>query len=90
MMKTADDTAIAILSWLAGEPELLSRFLALSGTELGSLRQAAGDPGFLGGVVTFLMDHEPTLMAFCAATQTPPEDVVRAHQIFSGPVNFDD
>ncbi|MBP2239368.1 hypothetical protein J2Z31_005910 [Sinorhizobium kostiense] len=89
-MKSADDISIAILSWLASEPELLSRFLALSGTDPGCLRQAAGDPGFLGGVVSFLMDHEPTLMAFCAATQTPPEEVVRAHQVFSGPMNFDD
>jgi len=89
-MKSADDISIDILSWLASEPELLSRFLALSGTDPGSLRQAARDPGFLGGVVSFLMDHEPTLMAFCAATQTPPEEVVRAHQVFSGPMNFDD
>jgi hypothetical protein len=89
-MKSTDETAIAILSWLASEPELLSRFLALSGTDLGSLRKATGDPGFMGGLVAFLMDHEPTLMAFCAATQTPPEDVVRAYQAFSGPANFED
>lgn len=89
-MKSADETAIAILSWLAGEPELMSRFLALSGSDLGSLRKAAADPGFMGGLVAFLMDHEPTLMAFCAATQTPPEEVVRAHQAFSGPADFED
>ncbi|HXV30395.1 MAG TPA: DUF3572 domain-containing protein [Sinorhizobium sp.] len=89
-MKSADETAIAILSWLAGEPDLLSRFLALSGTDIDSLRQAVGDPGFKGGLVAFLMEHEPTLMAFCAATQTPPEEVVRAHHAFSGPVNFED
>ncbi|MCA1489851.1 DUF3572 domain-containing protein [Sinorhizobium alkalisoli] len=89
-MKSADETAIAILSWLASEPELMSRFLALSGTDIGSLRQAAGDPGFLGGLVAFLMEHEPTLMAFCAGTGTPPEDVVRAHQALSGPADFAD
>ncbi|QFI65927.1 DUF3572 domain-containing protein [Sinorhizobium alkalisoli] len=89
-MKSADETAIAILSWLTSEPELMSRFLALSGTDIGSLRQAAGDPGFLGGLVAFLMEHEPTLMAFCAGTGTPPEDVVRAHQALSGPADFAD
>ena len=89
-MKSADDTAIAILTWLASEPELMSRFLALSGTDLASLRSAVGDPGFMGGLVAFLMDHEPTLMAFCTATQTSPEEVVRAHHIFSGPRDFEE
>jgi len=87
-MKSADDTAIAILTWLAGEPEFMSRFLALTGTDVASLRSAAGDPGFMGGLVAFLMDHEPTLMAFCTATETPPEEVVRAHHVFSGPRDY--
>ncbi|ACP24864.1 hypothetical protein NGR_c10780 [Sinorhizobium fredii NGR234] len=89
-MKSADDTAVAILGWLAGEPELLSRFLALTGTDPASLRKAIGEPGFMGGLVAFLMDHEPTLIAFCTATETAPEEVVRAHQAFSGPANFED
>ncbi|MCA1366237.1 DUF3572 domain-containing protein [Bradyrhizobium sp. BRP14] len=87
-MKSADDTAIAILTWLAGEPELMSRFLALTGTDVASLRSAAGDPGFMGGLVAFLMDHEPTLMAFCTATGISPEEVVRAHHVFSGPRDY--
>ena len=40
-------TAIAALGWLAQEPELLSRFLALSGIEPAHMRHAAGDPAFL-------------------------------------------
>jgi hypothetical protein len=89
-MSSADDTAIAILAWLANEPELLSRFLALTGTDPAALRSAVGEPGFMGGLVGFLMEHEPTLMAFCAATGTSPEDVVRAHHAFSGPGDFEE
>ncbi|THK39923.1 DUF3572 family protein [Ensifer sp. MPMI2T] len=89
-MKSADETAIAILAWLANEPELLSRFLALTGTDPVSLRTAIGEPGFMGGLVAFLMDHEPTLMAFCTATQTRPEEVVRAHHVLSGASDFED
>ncbi|MBP1882633.1 DUF3572 domain-containing protein [Sinorhizobium mexicanum] len=89
-MKSADETAIAILAWLANEPELLSRFLALTGTDPDSLRTAIGEPGFMGGLIAFLMDHEPTLMAFCAATQTQPEEVVRAHHLLSGASDFED
>ena len=86
-MTAAEETAIAILGWLANEPELLGRFLALTGTDPTSLRRAVEDPGFLAGVVDFLMSHEPTLLAFCAATDTRPEDVVRAHVALSGPDN---
>lgn len=81
------ETAIAILAWLAGEPDLLSRFLALTGVEPGALRGAAGDPAFLAGLVDFLMSHEPTLIAFCEATGTAPETVVRAHALLAGPLD---
>ena len=89
-MTQADETAISILAWLANEPELLGRFLALTGTDPSSLRNAAADPGFLAGVVDFLMGHEPTLLAFCEATGTKPEAVVRAHMVLSGPDNLGD
>lgn len=89
-MTSADETAIATLAWLANEPDYLSRFLALTGTDPSHLRQAASQPGFLAGVVDFLMSHEPTLLAFCAATGTPPEDVVRAHAVLSGPAQGED
>lgn len=83
-MADAEDTAISVLGWLAGEPELLGRFLALSGLEAGNLRLAATEPGFLAGVLVFLMNHEPTLMDFCAKTGTRPEEVARAHRELSG------
>nr|WP_156392599.1 DUF3572 domain-containing protein [Rhizobium sp. Root482] len=89
-MTPAEETAIAILAWLANEPELLGRFLALTGTDPASLRHAAADPGFLAGVVDFLMGHEPTLLSFCEATGTPPEQVVRTHAVLSGPDNSGD
>lgn len=81
----ADATAVAILGWLAGEPELLSRFLALTGVAPSDVRNAVNDPGFLAGIVDFLMSHEPTLMAFCEATGIKPEAVVHAHAALSGP-----
>lgn len=83
-MADAEETAIAVLVWLAGEPELMGRFLALTGLEAGNLREAATEPGFLAGVLGFLMAHEPTLMDFCAATGTRPETVVRAFHTLGG------
>lgn len=83
-MADAEDTAIAVLVWLAGEPELLGRFLALSGIEASNMRDAAKEPGFLAGVLGFLMNHEPTLMDFCAASGTRPETVTRAFHALCG------
>ncbi|MDX3973436.1 DUF3572 domain-containing protein [Shinella sp.] len=81
----AESTAVAILGWIASEPELLSRFLALTGVAPTEVRNAVNDPGFLAALVDFLMGHEPTLLAFSAATGVTPETVVRAHAILSGP-----
>ncbi|MDS7596827.1 DUF3572 domain-containing protein [Agrobacterium tumefaciens] len=83
--KDPQETAAAILGWLANEPDMLSRFLALSGLQANMLRQAVNDPGFLAGLTDFLMSHEPDLMAFCAATETSPETVEAAWRHFSGP-----
>ncbi|MCW4115020.1 DUF3572 domain-containing protein [Aurantimonas sp. MSK8Z-1] len=77
--------ARAILTWLAGEPDLLGRFLAISGARPDTLRGSVDDPSFLAGLIEFLMAHEPSLLAFCKATATPPERVVAAHHRLSGP-----
>jgi len=64
----AEAIAIAALGFVAADPVLLPRFLAITGIEAGAIRRAAAEPGFLAGVLQFLMAHEPTLAAFCAAS----------------------
>jgi hypothetical protein len=86
----AEATAVAILGWLAGEPELFSRFLSLTGVSPSDVRNAIDDPGFLAGLVAFLMEHEPTLLSFSTATGVTPEAVVHAHAVLSGPHGSDD
>lgn len=81
----AQETAGAILGWLAGDADMLGRFLALSGVRPDQLRQAVQDPGFLGGMIDFLMAHEPTLIAFCEATETRPDTVAAAWRHYCGP-----
>jgi hypothetical protein len=77
--------AVKVLAWLANDPDLLSRFLALSGLSAGELRRAAGDPGFDAGLLDFVMAHEPTLIAFCEANDLKPETVAAAWARISGP-----
>jgi hypothetical protein len=81
----AEQTAVAILGWLASEPEMLVRFLALSGLQAVQLRDAVNDPGFLAGMIDFLVSHEPTLLSFCEATGTPPQIVEAAWRHYSSP-----
>ncbi len=81
----AEDTAVAVLAWLANEPDMLSRFLALSGVQPSQMRDAVNDPGFLAGMLEFLMQHEPTLLEFCQATETKPEVVVAAYHHYVRP-----
>jgi hypothetical protein len=81
----AEETAAAVLGWLASEPDIFQRFLALSGVTPDQIRHAISDPGFLAGMIDFIMGHEPTLLAFCEATGTKPETVVAASHHYSGP-----
>ena len=76
--------AIAALGFVAGDPELLPRFLALTGIDAAAVRRAAAEPGFLAGVLDFIAAHEPTLMRFAEATGTPPEAVLAARRALPG------
>lgn len=82
----ADSEVIALtaLAWLSEEPDLLSRFLALSGLQMTQVADAARDPGFLGGVLDFIMGNEPDLLRFATANGIAPEAVVEAWQRLCG------
>jgi hypothetical protein len=74
----AETVAIKALSFLAGRPEELGRFLALTGVDPSSLRHSAADPGFLGGVLDFLLEDEPLMMVFAEAEGLAPETIAKA------------
>jgi len=83
-MTNAEDTAIEVLGWLAAQPELMTRFLALTGLTADGLRSASAQPGFYAGLVNFLVNHEPTLKAFCNDTGKAPATVVEAYRALCG------
>ena len=76
--RNAEALAIQALAFVANDPQLLPRFLAITGIEASSIRQAAGEPGFLAGVLQFILAHEPTLMQFSEATGIAPAAVAKA------------
>ena len=70
--------AIAALTFLAGDPERIGRFLSLTGIAPSGLRAAAGEPLFLVSVLDHLMADESLLMAFSAQAGFAPETVAQA------------
>jgi hypothetical protein len=78
MREEAESLAIKALGFVAADPELLPRFLAITGIEASSIRMAAREPGFLAGVLHFILAHEPTLLRFAEETGTPPAAVGKA------------
>lgn len=86
----AENLAIEALVFLAQQPELMNRFLSLTGIEASSIREAANEPAFLTGVLQFFLAHEPTLMQFCAASGHRPESMNQAlHKLPGGDTHFD-
>jgi Protein of unknown function (DUF3572) len=77
----AFELAIAALGFLANERDELSRFLALSGIDPGSIRTAAKEPGFLGGVLAYIAGNESTLLAFAAHARVAPQEIEKARVI---------
>jgi hypothetical protein len=82
---TAEALAIAALSFLAAEPERLGVFLALSGIGPESIREAAGEPNFLAGVLDHVAGNEPLLLAFAEHAQVDPKEIERARSALAGP-----
>lgn len=74
----AEAIAVQAFGFIAQDPELLPRFLDLTGIVAHDIRRAASEPGFLAGVLQFILAHEPTLMKFAEETGTPPGNVGRA------------
>jgi hypothetical protein len=74
----AEQIAIRGLAFIAGDPELLRRFLAITGIEAGNIRASAKEPGFLAGVLQFILAHEPTAKRFAEEAGIDPPAIMAA------------
>src|SRR5262245_24207425 len=82
--ESAEMLAIQALNFLAEEPERLGRFLAVTGLEAQSLRDAAREPNFLLGVLDHLAGDERLLTEFASQHELTPETVTRARDLLAG------
>ena len=79
----AESLAVQALGFLAGDPERLARFLALTGIGPDRIRAAAASPGFLAGVLDHVASEDALVTAFAAEAGIKPEEVERARRILA-------
>ncbi len=85
LREDGQELAVAALSFLAQEPDRLSRFLDLCGLGPHNLRAAAADPGFLAAVLDYLLGDEPLLIGFAAQRNISPESIAAARRAMGDP-----
>jgi len=76
--------AVQALGFIAEEPQSLSRFLDTSGISADGVRAAAAEPGFLAGVLAYMLADENLLRAFADRADIDPADVARASNALGG------
>jgi hypothetical protein len=79
--EVAEIVAVQALSFLAGEPERLGKFLAETGIGPETLRTAASDPNFLIHVLDFILRDDETVKAFAKAAQLHPTNIMAAREV---------
>jgi hypothetical protein len=80
----ASDLALKLLSYLASDPDLIGRFMALTGLAPQDLRQSLADPAFQAGVLDFALQDESLLLTFASNAGIKPETVMRARSRLPG------
>lgn len=82
----AENIAIQALTFLAGDPERLGRFLSVTGLGPETIRMAAESSGFHKAVLDYLAADEQLLVAFAANNDLAPETVAEAIRTFETPL----
>jgi hypothetical protein len=80
--EAAEMLAIQALAFIAEDPEKLSRFLGMTGIPPEEVRAAAGEPGFLAGVLEHMLADESLLVAFADSADIDPAAIARARDAF--------
>jgi len=83
-VQAAEQMAVQALTYIAGDPERLGRFLAITGIGPAEIRAASAEPGFLAGVLDYVAGHEQMVTEFATETGIDPADLGRARAALGG------
>lgn len=77
----AEEIAIKALTYLSNDPELMGRFLALSGLDPAGLKDVLTEPSFLAALLDFLLTDDSLLLTFVSNFSLDPNDIVSAKAV---------
>jgi hypothetical protein len=77
----AEELAIAVLGFLAGEEHRLASFLVATGLSPDDLRRQMGSVELLAGVLDFIAADESLLLVFAAERRIDPAAVMTARHV---------
>jgi hypothetical protein len=78
--QTAEILAVHALAFIAEDDTRLACFIAATGIDPQSIRDAAREPDFLAGVLDHILADENLLIAFADNAGIDPAEMTRAHQ----------
>jgi hypothetical protein len=81
----AETIALNGLAFLAAQPEVLERFLRISGIEVDELRLRAADPDTLRALTEFLLGDDALVTGFCEEQGIDPRELHLANHILGQP-----
>jgi Protein of unknown function (DUF3572) len=82
--ETAEAIALTALAHLLGDADRANRFCGVTGIEGSALAGHLQDPGFLGGVLDFVLADEALLVEVASAVELPPEALAVARRQLPG------
>lgn len=82
--EAARTLGIQALGFLAEHPDLMNRFLQLSGFEANDLRAASRHLSFFASLLDFLLADERTLLSFADHAGLDPSRVAVARHVLAG------
>jgi len=85
----AEILALHALGFVAGDEDILTAYLRLSGMSLENLKKDAGNKEVLGSILDFLLQNEKRLLEFCQTEYCrtaliQPEALAKARRHFPG------
>lgn len=80
----AEVIGLQMLTWLAGNDELMPVFQGSTGASESDIRAGASDPAFLGSVLDFIMMDDAWVIAACDSAGLSYDSLMAARQALPG------
>ena len=77
-LETSQDIALQALIFIAEDTKRLSNFLKTTGLNSKEIRENSVLPGFLVGVLDYLLGNESLLLCFCSNKELDPTTIAPA------------